>query len=81
MHISVNELQTLIENLLESINIEAGRVFVQLQSASFVKIINDTVKAAKPILKRRSQVVGVQTTTQIPTVKGDPVRLVHVLVN
>jgi len=81
IHMSVTGLQALIDNLLESMNIEAGRFKIRRRRTDFSDIITDAVQMMQPLLERREQKLHLSIEGQIPEVRVDPTRLTQVLVN
>ncbi len=81
IHMSVTGLQALIDNLLESMSIEAGRFKIRRRRTDLNDIITDAVHMMQPLLDRRKQELHLDTKGQIPEVRVDPTRLTQVLVN
>ncbi len=81
IHFSVTGLQTLIDNLLESISIEAGQFTIRLRSVDLVEVVSEAVEVMRPLLNRRHQRLSISKTDVLPMVNGDPTRLKQVMVN
>jgi PAS domain S-box-containing protein len=81
IHMSVTGLQALIDNLLESMSIEAGRFKIRRRRTDLNDIITDAVHMMQPLLDRRKQKLYLDIKGQIPKVRVDPTRLTQVLVN
>lgn len=81
LHLGVLNLHKLVDNLLESANIEAGRFRVYPRPASLGEIIADAAATMQPLLDRHSQRLVVELPAAIPVVMADPRRAVQVLVN
>jgi PAS domain S-box-containing protein len=81
IHLSVTGLQTLIDNLLESASIEAGRFTVHPRPTDFSELVDEALGVMKPLLNRRQQKLLLDLRSHIPQVNVDPTRLVQVLVN
>ena len=81
IHMSVSGLQTLIDNLLESLSIEAGRFSIHRRRTDLNKIVIDAVRMMTPLLNRRQQRLTVEEPDELPQVYADPTRLTQVLVN
>ncbi len=81
IHLSVTGLQTLIDNLLESTSIEAGRFRIRCHPTDLSEVITNALQVMKPLLERRRQHLSLVIPTQIPSVNADPTRLTQVLVN
>jgi len=81
IHLSVSGLQTLIDNLLESISIEAGHFRVHKRPAQLDAVLVDAMRVMQPLLTRRRQQVVIHKPSRIPAIQADPTRLTQVLVN
>ena len=81
LHVGVVGLQTLVDNLLESASIEAGRFRVYPRPSDLGEIIADAMRTMQPLLDKRGQRLTVELPAAIPTVEADPRRTVQVLVN
>jgi PAS domain S-box-containing protein len=78
---SVTGLQALIDNLLESMSIEAGRFRIRRRQAALADILQEAVRTMKPLLDRRQQVMQMTIQPDLPALVVDPVRITQVLVN
>lgn len=81
LHLGVVNLQTLVDNLLESASIEAGRFRVYSRQTDLGEIIADAMRTMQPLLDKRGQRLAVQLPAAIPVVRADPRRVAQVLVN
>ena len=81
LHLGVVNLQTLVDNLLESASIEAGRFRVYPRRTDLGEIIADAMRTMQPLLDKRRQRLTVQLPAAIPVVRADPRRVAQVLVN
>lgn len=81
IHMSVSRLQTLIDNLLESVSIEAGQFAIRAKPIALSEPIQDAVRVMQPLLLRRRQQLQVLAPPDLPPVWGDSLRLTQVLVN
>ena len=81
LHFSVTGLQTLIDNLLESVSIEAGRFHIRRRSTDLVVLVADAHKLMQPLLERRNQKLVTTIPADMPRAEVDPMRLTQVLVN
>jgi K+-sensing histidine kinase KdpD len=81
IHLSVTGLQTLIDNLLESTSIEAGRFRIRCQPTDLGDVVTDALQVMKPLLERRKQNLSLAIPARMPLVSVDPTRLTQVLVN
>jgi signal transduction histidine kinase len=74
-------LTQLIDNLLESVRIEAGRVTLRRQAVHLDEIVEEAVEMVRPLADQRAQTIDVQLPHPLPAVTGDGPRLVQVIVN
>jgi len=81
LHFSVTGLQTLIDNLLESVSIEAGRFHIRRRPTDLHALVEDAHKLMQPLLERRNQQLVIDIPASLPSVAVDPMRLSQVLVN
>jgi signal transduction histidine kinase len=81
IHMSVTGLQTLIDNLLESVSIEAGQFAIHPGPLEMDEVVQDAGRIMQPLLTRRNQELVVEMEPDLPLVAGDPIRLTQVLVN
>ncbi len=81
MHLSVTGLQTLIDNLLESIQIEAGRFSISPRTTDLDRIITEAKRIMSPLFTRRQQALNILKPEGLPQVYCDPTRITQVLVN
>jgi PAS domain S-box-containing protein len=81
VHLGVLGLQTLIDNLLESASIEAGRFRVYPRTSGVTEIIAEAIRVMQPLLDKHNQRLVVELPAAIPLVRADARRTVQVLVN
>ncbi len=81
IHFSVTSLQTLVDNLLESVSIEAGRFKIRRRATDLAALVDEAGTLMKPLLERRSQTLVTHLPSHLPRANVDPVRLTQVLVN
>jgi PAS domain S-box-containing protein len=81
LHLGVLGLQTLVDNLLESASIEAGRFRVSPRPANLAEIISEVTQTLQPLLDRRSQPLKLDLPQSLPPVQADPRRTGQVLIN
>lgn len=81
LHLGVLNLQKLVDNLLESASIEAGRFQVHPRPCNLDDIIVEAVRTMQPLLNKYDQRLTVELPASIPVVQADPRRTVQVLVN
>ena len=80
-HLSLLNLQTLIDNLLESSSIEAGQFTLRWRTFHIHEAIENGINIAQPLLDRRNQALSLAESPQLPEIEGDPARLTQVMVN
>jgi len=81
LHLGILGLHTLVDNLLESASIEAGRFRVYVRPANLGKIIAEAIRTMQPLLDKYGQRLVVELPAMIPVVRADSRRAVQVLVN
>ena len=81
VHRSVTGLQTLIDNLLESARIEAGRFTIRRRPVDFLEVVAEAVELVQPLLARRQQRLVVREPNAFTSLDVDPTRMAQVLVN
>jgi PAS domain S-box-containing protein len=81
VHLSVTGLQTLIDNLLESLSIEAGRFTLRRHAADIKDVVDGAVRIMLPLLDRREQALDLVVPPRLPPVWMDPMRVTQVIVN
>jgi signal transduction histidine kinase len=74
-------LTQLIDNLLESVRIEAGRAVLRRQDVSLDAVVEDAVEMIRPLADQRGQKIEVILPHPLPVVLGDAPRLTQVFVN
>src|SRR6266571_3191296 len=74
-------LTQLIDNLLESVRIDAGHDSIRRQPVVLEEVIDEAVDLAAPLLSLRDQKLNVDLPYPLPAVSGDAPRLVQVFVN
>jgi two-component system phosphate regulon sensor histidine kinase PhoR len=81
VHVSSLGLQTLVDNLLESTSIEAGRFTVRSRPTRLDQVLDDALHFVEPLMERRNQELRVVNGPLRSVVEADPTRLTQVLVN
>ena len=81
LHLGLLGLQTLVDNLLESASIEAGRFHVNPRQAQLSKIIAEVIRTMQPLLDKHGQQLVVELPAALPVVRADPRRTGQVIVN
>ena len=81
LHLGILGLHTLVNNLLESANIEARRFRISPRSSDLGMIIAEAVRTMQPLLSKYEQSLSVELPVDLPVVAADPRRTVQILVN
>ncbi|MBN1312393.1 MAG: HAMP domain-containing protein [Anaerolineae bacterium] len=81
LHLGIVGLQTLVDNLLESANIEAQRFHVSPRSYDLGIVISEAVQMMEPLLRKYGQRLIIELPASLRPVQADPRRTVQVLVN
>ena len=81
LHLGIVGLRTLVDNLLESASIEAGRFRVSPRQSDLGKIIAEAAQIMQPLLDKYNQHLTVELPANIPVVVADARRIVQVVVN
>ena len=74
-------LTQLIDNLLESVRIEAGRLVLRKQSVHLDEVVEEAAEMIRPLTDQRGQSIEIALPHPLPTVAGDGPRLIQVFVN
>jgi signal transduction histidine kinase len=74
-------LTHLIDNLLESVRIDAGRDSIRRAPVALDEVVEEAVELMSPLLAQKGQSIEADLPYPIPSVVGDAPRLVQVLVN
>ncbi|MCL4859296.1 MAG: PAS domain S-box protein [Caldilineaceae bacterium] len=80
-YLSLLSLQTLVDNLLESSKIEAGRFSIRRQPTDLSEIIAQATRIVQPLLERRSHALVLAGNDNLPLIQADGAYLTQVLVN
>ncbi len=78
---STQRLTSLIDNLLESVRIEAGQLSIRQQSVYLHEVISEAQTLIGSLLTQRGQTLLNEVAEDLPAIAGDEVRLVQVVVN
>ena len=74
-------LTHLIDNLLLSVRIEAGRMMLRKQSVHLDEVVEEAVEMIRPLTDQRGQSIDIALPHPLPAVSGDGPRLIQVFVN
>lgn len=81
MQLSTTSLQTLVNNLLESTSIEAGKFVIRRREVQLSEVLAEAVQIVQPLLDRRSQYLVLTRPFALPPLQADPIRLAQVFIN
>jgi signal transduction histidine kinase len=81
LHRGTQRLAWLIDNLLESVRIEAGQLAIRHQDVVIEDVIVGARELIEPLIALRGQRIEVEIAEDVPVVRGDQQRLTQVLVN
>jgi two-component system phosphate regulon sensor histidine kinase PhoR len=81
LHLGILSLQNLVDNLLESASIEAGRFRISPRTSDIAEIIGKAVWTMQPLLEKYGQHLIAELPLDIPVVYADARRVEQVLVN
>lgn len=82
LHLGILGLQTLIDNLIESASLEAGRFQVTRQPTDLAHILTEATELMRPLhQKYRQQLTLELPPAGLPTISADARRLTQVIVN
>lgn len=74
-------LTQLVDNLLESVRIEAGHASIRRRPVALDEVVEEAVEMTSPLLGQRGQRLEVDLPYPLPEVEGDAPRLTQVFVN
>jgi len=74
-------LTNLIDNLLESVRIEAGQVSIRHQSVALSEVVHEAQSLIGALLAQRNQLLQIDVDEALPHIDGDETRLTQVFVN
>jgi len=77
----VLRLMRLIDNLLESVRIEAGQLGIRAQTLDLPNIAEEAAALVRPLLGQRRQSIEFDWPADLPSIVGDGQRLIQVFVN
>jgi PAS domain S-box-containing protein len=81
LHLGILNLQTLVDNVLESASLEAGRFNVTPEPTDLGEIIAEATRLMHPLLYKYNQRLTLQLPSDIPVVNADAKRVVQVFIN
>jgi signal transduction histidine kinase/HAMP domain-containing protein len=74
-------LASLIDNLLESVRIDAGQLGIRRQDVAFGDVVVAARELIEPLIAQRGQRIVADLDANTPVIRGDHQRLTQVLVN
>ena len=78
---SGKHLLQLINDILDLAKVEAGAVFLQLESLPVAPAIEDILVVARGLADKKAQTLEVQVEPKLPLLRADPVRFKQILLN
>lgn len=78
---SAERMTRLIQDLLDSASIEAGRVSVERQRVVIVPLVNEAIAALEPLATSKALCLDTDMAHDVPDVVADPARLQQILAN
>ena len=70
-----------MDNLLESVRLEAGVAAIRRSPVQLDEVVEDAVESTTPLLRQRNQSIEVELPWPLPPLLGDATRLTQVFVN
>jgi PAS domain S-box-containing protein len=74
-------LVQLVDNLLESVRVDAGEDAIRRRPVALDELIDEATALMAPLLQQRAQQVDISLPYPVPPLQGDAQRLTQVLVN
>jgi signal transduction histidine kinase/HAMP domain-containing protein len=71
----------LVDNLLESVRLEAGQDSIRSAPVALDQVVEEAVELMAPLLSQRGQRIDVDLPYPLPVLAGDATRLTQVMVN
>jgi PAS domain S-box-containing protein len=81
IHLGVHQLDTLVQNLLDSASLQAGYFRVEPDVTRLRPLIEEAVEIMRPLVQQRGQTISMMLPVDLPSVLADDRRIVQVLVN
>lgn len=78
---NVNQLQTMISDMLEITRAETGKLIVEPQCISIAKVVTETFNTLQKSAAARGIVLSTDITSDIPLIYADPSRVQQILIN
>jgi PAS domain S-box-containing protein len=78
---NVGQLQAMIDDLLEVLKTDAGKLVVNPESISVAKIIDEQVQAVRAEAEGKQLTITIEVAPALPLVQADPHRLRQILTN
>jgi len=78
---SVNQLGSMVRDLLEASRAESGKVRIEPRCVAIGELIRQAVAMMRPVAKEKEVGFEVGVDTRIPFVHGDPDRILEILIN
>jgi PAS domain S-box-containing protein len=81
IHLGVQRLDTLVQNLLDSASLQAGYFRVDPDVTQLKPLIEEAVDVMRPLAEQRDQTLAVTFPADMPPIIADDRRVVQVLIN
>ncbi len=81
MHVEVDGLARLVEELLELSRLESGQLRLRLQTIDLGSVVAAAAERLRPLAERHGLELAVQAPAGLPAVRADPERIQQVVAN
>jgi PAS domain S-box-containing protein len=81
IHLGVQRLDTLVQNLLDSASLQAGYFRVEPDATQLRPLIEEALDIMRPLVQQRGQTIECALPMGLPPILADDRRIVQVLVN
>jgi signal transduction histidine kinase len=78
---NVGRMTTLVNDLSDVSRIETGRLNLEVEDVNFHEVVEQALEATRTQIEERKHSLQVELSDELPVVRGDPKRLVQILVN
>jgi signal transduction histidine kinase len=78
---NVARMTTLVNDLSDVSRIETGRLSLEVEDVNFREVVEQALEATRTQIEERKHSLQVELSDDLPVVRGDPKRLVQILVN
>ena len=81
IHGGGKHLLTIINDILDLAKIEAGQMFLEPRETNLMTVVEDVLNTCDILARNKGLELKVHRETEIPTVKGDAIRLKQIILN